>query len=284
MKNHILKNIDVCELAVRQVLKELLSKIDIIDIAKDIKLATCYSVLAKSKKIRSYLLIETAKMFGGNYQNALYGAAVIELIHTYSLIHDDLPSMDNDDYRRGQKSCHKEFDEATALLAGNAILTYAFELLTTDILELDDKTKLKLLNVISSSCGFSGMVAGQMADLFSAKNQISFDDFIKIQELKTGKLFTASCLFGAIISQSTEDEIKLLHNYSMNIGISFQIIDDIIDNEAKPSSILYYLNHNESYKLAKDYTNTALESLGRLSGRDINSLFDLALFLLERSD
>ncbi len=192
-----------------------------------------YSVMNGGKRLRPFLLHETAKLFGVGYEEALPIAASLEMLHTYSLIHDDLPAMDNDDMRRGKPTCHKAFDEATAILAGDGLLTYAFEVLNSS--EIEDKKKVELTLLLSRAAGaFKGMIAGQVLDLYTDTHK-DFPDpetiIRRTEELKTGCLLSYPCEAGCILGDAKAEERALLNKYSRNVGIAFQITDDILDVE-----------------------------------------------------
>lgn len=192
-----------------------------------------YSLMNGGKRLRPFLLHETASIFGVPYEIAFPVAASLEMLHTYSLIHDDLPAMDNDDFRRGKPTCHKAFDEATAILAGDGLLTYAFEVLNKALLEPEKKVALTLL-LADAAGAFRGMIAGQVLDLYTDNHQSipNPEHMIKhIEELKTGCLLRYPCEAGAVLGDATSEEKKLLINYSRNVGIAFQITDDILDVE-----------------------------------------------------
>ena len=190
-----------------------------------------YSILNGGKRLRPFLLHECAGLFGVDYATAYPVCASIEMLHTYSLTHDDLPAMDNDDYRRGNPSCHKAYDEATAILAGDGLLTYAFETLNTA--KIDDSQKVELTLLLANFAGaFNGMVAGQVLDLYgdSHKEYTDAETLIKqTEELKTGRLLRYSCEAGAILGKADKTARETLVKYSRNIGIAFQITDDILD-------------------------------------------------------
>lgn len=192
-----------------------------------------YSVMNGGKRLRPFLLHETAKLFGVGYEKALPVAISLEMLHTYSLIHDDLPAMDNDDMRRGKPTCHKAFDEATAILAGDGLLTYAFEVLNGA--DIEDSKKVELTLLLSRSAGaFKGMIAGQVLDLYTDthKDFPNPESIIRqTEELKTGCLLRYPCEAGCILGNAKAEERALLIKYSRNIGIAFQITDDILDVE-----------------------------------------------------
>lgn len=192
-----------------------------------------YSLMNGGKRLRPFLLHETAAIYGVEYATAFPVAASLEMLHTYSLIHDDLPAMDNDDFRRGKPTCHKAYDEATAILAGDGLLTYAFEVLNTA--PIDDSTKVELTLLLARSAGaYDGMVAGQVLDLYTDSHQAFShpEDVIKhTEEMKTGRLLRYPCEAGAILGQAAAEERQTLVKFSRNLGIAFQITDDILDIE-----------------------------------------------------
>ena len=192
-----------------------------------------YSVLNGGKRLRPFLLHETASLFDIDYDTALPVAIALEMIHTYSLIHDDLPAMDNDDLRRGKPTCHKAFDEATAILAGDGLLTYAFEVISKA--NLSDSKKIELITLLSQYAGaFNGMIAGQVLDMYTDKNEINTnqEEIIKqTQALKTGCLLRYPCIAGAILGNASIKEREVLDDFAKNIGLAFQITDDILDVE-----------------------------------------------------
>jgi farnesyl diphosphate synthase len=192
-----------------------------------------YSLMNGGKRLRPFLLHETASLFGVDYNTAFPVAASLEMLHTYSLIHDDLPAMDNDDFRRGKPTCHKAYDEATAILAGDGLLTYAFEVLNTA--PISDSKKVELTLLLARAAGaYDGMVAGQVLDLYTDSHQefAHPEEIIKhTEEMKTGRLLRYPCEAGAILGNATADERNTLVKFSRNLGIAFQITDDILDVE-----------------------------------------------------
>ena len=193
--------------------------------------AMFYSLSNGGKRLRPFLVCNTAGLFGISPQISFPVAASLEMLHTYSLIHDDLPAMDNDDFRRGKPTCHKQFDEATAILAGDGLLTYAFEILAKAS-GINDATKIKLCALLAERAGaFNGMIAGQMLDLQTDKTpQLSSEEVIKhIEEMKTGCLIAYAVQAGAILGRASEKEYTALTTYARKIGIAFQISDDILD-------------------------------------------------------
>ena len=197
--------------------------------------AFIYSTIGSGKRIRAYLLVEAFRLFDNMkfYDDALNIAASLELIHTYSLIHDDLPSMDNSLLRRGKKTCHIKYDEATAILLGDGLQSLAFEIITNNELTLDDRTKVNICNKLAEAIGFKGMVAGQMMDLISEGRYDKFipdkEFIIQTQRLKTGALIDFSLQAGGIIGGAKKSELEILSGFGKRIGLAFQIVDDILD-------------------------------------------------------
>ena len=194
-----------------------------------------YSSLGSGKRLRAFMLIETAKAFGSlePSNDTLIIATALELIHTYSLIHDDLPCMDNSSLRRGKKTSHIEFDEATAILLGDGLQSLAFEMISSHDLGFQNDVKLKIISELSRSIGFNGMVGGQMMDLVSEGryNKLSPDEkyITQTQKLKTGALIIFSLKAGGIIGGANIEELKVLEKFGEKIGLAFQIVDDILD-------------------------------------------------------
>ena len=188
-----------------------------------------YGLFPGGKKIRSKVLIDIGSLFSVNYKTLIKIGAAIECIHAYSLIHDDLPCMDNDDIRRGKLSTHKKYGEATAVLAGNSLLTLAFEILSDRNLLLKEQVKIKLIKFISESSGHSGIAGGQYLDLSFEKKKISIKKIIDMQIKKTGKLFAFVCLAPALIVNKDKKIINRLEKIGHKIGLLFQIVDDLID-------------------------------------------------------
>ena len=187
-----------------------------------------YGLLPGGKKIRSKLILDVGKIFKIKYQNLIQISAAVECIHAYSLIHDDLPCMDNDSLRRGKLSTHKKFGESTAILAGNSLLTFAFEILSQKNFKLDDKIKIKLVNLISKCSGHSGIAGGQYLDLSFERKKIPLKKIIEMQIKKTGKLFSFCCMAPIIISKKF-NHLKKFDKIGSDIGLLFQIADDLID-------------------------------------------------------
>ncbi len=197
------------------------------EIAPQLTEAMKYTLLSGGKRIRPVLSLLTVELLGGNYQAALKAGSALEMIHSYSLIHDDLPAMDNDDLRRGKKTNHLVFGEAAAILAGDALLTYAFEVLTE--LELKPEAKIKIIANTAKFSGYQGMVGGQVLDIEAENNKLSLAEMQRVHRAKTGALIKASVLNGLYCSDFNSEEKKALLAYAENIGVLFQIIDDLLD-------------------------------------------------------
>ena len=188
-----------------------------------------YGLFPGGKKIRSKILLDIGAIFKIEYKKLIIIGAAVECIHAYSLIHDDLPCMDNDKLRRGKPSTHIKFGESTAVLAGNSLLTMAFEILTSSNLEINEKTKVDLVQKLSESSGHLGIAGGQYLDLSYEKKRISKNKIIDMEIKKTGKLFSFCCAVPAIIKKKNNKDINFFENIGANIGLLFQIADDLID-------------------------------------------------------
>ena len=190
-----------------------------------------YGLFSGGKKIRSKILIDVGSLFKINYKSLIIIGSAVECIHSYSLIHDDLPCMDNDSIRRGKSSTHIKFSESTAVLAGNSLLTMAFEILSHKDLNVSDKIKNKLINKISESSGHLGIAGGQYLDLSYEHKKISKKKVIEMEIKKTGKLFSFCCAAPLIIRKKSKKEIKKFENIGADIGLLFQVADDLIDHK-----------------------------------------------------
>ena len=188
-----------------------------------------YGLFPGGKKIRSKILLDIGTVFKIEYKTLIAIGAAVECIHAYSLIHDDLPCMDNDKLRRGKPSTHIKFGESTAVLAGNSLLTMAFEILTSSNLKINEKTKVELVQKLSESSGHLGIAGGQYLDLSFEKKRISKNKIIDMEIKKTGKLFSFCCAVPAIVKKKKNKDIKFFENIGANIGLLFQIADDLID-------------------------------------------------------
>ncbi|MEH7009890.1 polyprenyl synthetase family protein [Neobacillus niacini] len=200
-----------------------------------IKEAMHYSLEAGGKRIRPLLLLATLAAFGKDPKNGLLAASAIEMIHTYSLIHDDLPSMDNDDLRRGKPTNHKVFGDAMAILAGDALLTFSFEVIGQIPNEIaSDETKLQLVIELAKAAGSEGMVGGQVADMEGEGKTLTIEELEYIHIHKTGKLLKFSVVAGALLGGANHDQLENLSAFAHHLGLAFQIQDDILDLEGNP--------------------------------------------------
>ena len=255
-----------------------------------------YSLLSGGKRIRAILVLEFCRLFSGEYADAMPFACAIEMIHAYSLIHDDLPCMDNDDFRRGKPSCHKQFGEANALLAGDSLLTYAFEYPLTVESALPAERRLAAMRELAKFAGCRGMAGGQYIDLDSEEKKIPAALLDKLQLLKTSALMRASGDMGAIIGGANDEQLAAADNYCRLIGLAFQITDDILDvtgdekllgkpthsdeaNEKSTYVSLYGLEN--AGKMADELFSQAMKELDRLPG-DTQFLRDLTNMLAQR--
>lgn len=254
-----------------------------------------YSLLSGGKRIRPILLLEFYALCGGKGDNALNFAAALEMIHTYSLIHDDLPCMDNDDMRRGRPSCHKAFGEDTALLAGDALLTLAFKTAAeTDGIPAD--RVLKAIAVLAENAGISGMVGGQVEDLAFEKSGATLDELRGIYLKKTSCLLSAGAVCGSILAGADDEELKYAAEYAEKLGLAFQIIDDILDctsdektlgkpigSDEKNGKTTYVtlLGIDGAKAEAERLSNEALTALCKIKG-DNAALRELTADLLDR--
>lgn len=191
-----------------------------------------YSALAPGKRLRPFLVFASSHLFAVQRRSALQVACAIEMVHAYSLVHDDLPAMDDSDLRRGRPTCHKKFDEATAVLAGDGLLTFAFEVLAHPDTHGDPAVRCELVSALAQAAGAHGMVGGQMIDLL-AENDRSLDigAITRLQRLKTGALIAFACEAGAILAKAAPELRQALRGYAHDLGLAFQIADDLLDVE-----------------------------------------------------
>lgn len=230
--------------------------------------------LKGGKRIRPILCLASAQAVGGKVKDALKAACAIEIIHSYSLIHDDLPCMDNDDYRRGRLSCHKKFGIANAVLTGDAFLTYAFNILC--FATKNPYVNMQLVETLSRASGTCGMIGGQAADISIAKKDFATQEYINIR--KTGALIAASCKMGAISVKAKNKDIKSLLKFGEHIGLIFQIVDDIIDNEG----LAKIMSKKHALEYAKNLTQKAKDQIAGF-GKRAEPLREIADLLLNRT-
>lgn len=197
----------------------------------DLMRAMRHAALANGKRMRPFYVLETGALFQAPEKSLLRAAAALECIHTYSLVHDDLPCMDDDDYRRGQPTVHKAFDEATAVLAGDALLTLAFKILANEETHSDPHIRLRLIERLADSSGAQGMIGGQMIDMTASHGATDLNVMTRMQRLKTGALISHSMEAGAIIGGAREAERNALAGFAADLGLAYQISDDLLDAE-----------------------------------------------------
>jgi farnesyl diphosphate synthase len=199
--------------------------------------AVRYATLSGGKRIRPFLVMSSAALFGVSKPFALRVAAAIEMVHCYSLIHDDLPAMDNDDLRRGLPTCHVKFDEATAILAGDALLARAFEVIADPATHPDPRVRSDLVGELAKAAGADGMVGGQMLDLLAEKVPLEMAEITRMQRMKTGALIAFSCEAGAVLGKSSDSARHALRAYAHDLGLAFQIVDDLLDVEGNDDEV-----------------------------------------------
>lgn len=193
-----------------------------------------YATLAGGKRIRAFLVLQSGRQFGVDRRALARVAAAVECVHAYSLVHDDLPAMDNDDLRRGKPSTHKKFDEATAILAGDALLTHAFTILSSHETHPDPHVRSDLVLRLSQASGFAGMVGGQMIDIGGKDILNDIGQITRMQRLKTGALISFACEAGAIMGKASTQSRHALTNFAHDLGLAYQIADDLLDIEGDP--------------------------------------------------
>lgn len=196
-----------------------------------------YASLGAGKRIRPFLLTQSAALFGVSTTRAYRAAAAVEIIHCYSLVHDDLPAMDDDDLRRGQPTTHKKYDEATAILAGDALLTKAFEVLAEPDTHDSATIRAELCLALAKASGDHGMVGGQMLDLVAEQSNLDIPEITRLQRMKTGALIAVSCEMGAIMGKASEHARHALDHYAHDVGLAFQIADDLLDVEGDADEV-----------------------------------------------
>lgn len=256
--------------------------------------AMWYSLMAGGKRIRPILVLEFCRVCGGTVEKALSAACALEMIHTFSLVHDDLPCMDDDDMRRGKPSCHKAYGEAGALLAGDALLNYAYAVIADDE-SLSYETRIKIISDLSASVGINGMIGGQVIDT-TYKGIFDEQTLLDMYSMKTGALLKTACRMGCIAAGADCERIKYAENYAEKLGLAFQIIDDILDvtgdeklfgkpigSDASSQKVTYAsLNGIEkSREYAQKLTDEALEILDKFDNNSF--LNELTNYLLNRN-
>jgi len=279
---------------VDETLRQLLAERKAIE--ENLQRALEYTLMAPGKRVRSVLVLWCCELVSGSVnRNAEIAAAAIEMVHTYSLVHDDLPAMDNDDIRRGRPTCHKAFDEATAILAGDALLTLAFEILAEKIDE--PSVAVRLIQELAQAAGSAGMIAGQMADLKAEGTTCDQKTLQYIHTHKTAKMFRCAAAMGAICAGAKDEQLDCLRNYGLKLGLGFQIADDILDvcasseqlgktagkdQRAGKATYPAVLGMEKSRQLAKKLADEAAAALKPFGPR-ADRLRQLATVLLQRT-
>lgn len=254
-----------------------------------------HGVLNGGKRLRPFLTVQSAKLFGVDEARARRVAAALEYMHCYSLIHDDLPAMDDADTRRGKPAVHKEFDEATAILAGDALQALAFEVLADSETHEDPRVRVELISALAKAAGGHGMCGGQMLDLLGETEEFDVGTISRMQRMKTGMLISFACEAGAILGKADSARRKALRNYAFDLGMAFQVTDDILDVEADPaetgkpanqdaakSTFVTTLGKEQAKMRAEMLVQQAVRHLHVFDERRTTMLREVAFYVLER--
>ncbi len=254
-----------------------------------------YAIFAGGKRLRPFLVLHSARLFGVDDASSLRVGSAIEVLHTYSLVHDDLPCMDDDDLRRGRPTTHIAFDEMTAVLAGDALLTIAFEILADEKTHADPAVRIALVQRLAQASGHDGMIGGQIIDML-ATEKFGVDEVVNLQRLKTGQLFEFSCEAGPILGKASAEDCARLRAYAREMGVVFQITDDLLDvtstaektgkavgkdAEMGKATLVTLLGVDGARAEAKKRARAAIDALGPYAARS-PELSGLPLFLLDR--
>lgn len=255
-----------------------------------------YAVLNGGKRLRAFMVMEGAKVFGVNPIRARRVAAAVEFMHSYSLVHDDLPAMDNSDLRRGKPSLHKAFDEPTALLAGDALQALAFEIVSDPETHEDPRVRAELALTLAQAVGMNGMVCGQMLDMIGENKEFDVGTISRLQRMKTGKLISFACEAGAILGKTNPAHRQALKNYAQNLGLAFQVTDDLLDasgnaeemgkpvhHDGRKSTFVTTLGTEQAKQRAEMLIQQAIMHLRVFDSQERVELFkDLAWYVLQR--
>lgn len=286
--------LEECVVAVNKTMSRLLPETDLAE--ERLHQAMRHGVLSGGKRLRPFMVMQSAKMFNVDTTRARRVAAAIEFVHCYSLIHDDLPSMDNSDLRRGLPTVHVRYDEATALLAGDSLLTLAFEVLADPDTHPDPNVRVELVRKLAEASGPQGMCGGQMLDLIGEHEEFDLGTISRMQRMKTGKLMAFACEAGAILGKADDLHKKALVNYAYDLGLAFQVTDDILDVEAPTSLTGKPANQDEKAgkstfvsTMGKEQAKARAEMLAAQACRHLklfngrgDMLEELANYVLER--
>jgi len=255
-----------------------------------------YSVLGGGKRLRPFLLLSTSKIFGVDEDCAYRAAAALECVHCYSLVHDDLPAMDDSELRRGQETTHIKYDEATAILSGDALLTIAFEILSDARTHEDPKIRCALISSLAQASGANGMIGGQMLDLIAETTSLDIGAITRLQRMKTGELIACATEMGGLLGNTSHSNLSALRAYAHDLGLAFQIIDDLLDAEGtqeetgKPvgrdadagkATFVTILGHDRARHQAKLLSEQAIQHLSVFDGR-AKHLEEVARFVVDR--
>ncbi len=259
---------------------------------KDLLASMRYSLLAGGKRLRPVFVLDFCRMCGGDYKQALPFAAAVEMIHTYSLIHDDLPCMDNDDYRRGKLTNHKVYGEAMAVLAGDALLTAAFSKIASASYDAD--IRIHAVNILSECAGELGMVGGQVLDIQGEQRVCTAEEVLNIHTGKTVALIRAACMFGVIAGGGTDKQLQAAADFAYHLGLAFQIRDDMLDvigeqeklgkatgTDGSKNTFVRLYGIEECDRMVKEHTQKALLSLNNFDNSEF--MADIAMMLTDRN-
>jgi farnesyl diphosphate synthase len=254
-----------------------------------------YAVLNGGKRLRPFMVMEGARVFGVDPLRARRVAAAAEFVHCYSLVHDDLPAMDNSDMRRGKPALHKAYNEATAILAGDALLTLAFEMLSDPETHEDPRVRIELVASLSGASGMHGMVGGQMLDMIGEKQEFDVGTISRLQRMKTGRLISFCCEAGGILGKANPAHRQALKNYAHDLGLAFQVTDDLLDAEGDPekmgkpagqdvkkATFVSTMGIEQARMRAEMLVNQAVHHLHVFDNGRVDLLKDLAYYVLER--
>ncbi len=283
-----------CVVAVNKTISRLLPQTDMAEAR--LYEAMRHGTLSGGKRLRAFMVMQSAKLFNVDPARARRAAAALELLHCYSLIHDDLPAMDNSDLRRGVPTVHVRYDDATAILAGDALLTMAFEVMADRETHPDPNVRIELVRKMAEAAGPQGMVGGQMLDLIGEDQEFDLGTISRMQRMKTGKLMAYACEAGAILGKADEPHKKALCNYAYDLGLAFQVTDDILDVEQTSGMTGKPANQDEKAgkstfvsTMGKEQAKSRAEMLVAQACRHLNvfegradMLKELANYVLER--
>jgi farnesyl diphosphate synthase len=282
-----------CRERVNKTMSSLLPQTDLVEAT--LFDAMRYAALGGGKRLRPFMVLEGARVFGVDQGRARRVAAAAEFVHCYSLVHDDLPAMDDSDTRRGKPALHKKYDDATAILAGDALLTLAFEILSDPETHEDPRVRIELVANLAGAIGMHGMVGGQMLDLIGEKQEFDVGTISRLQRMKTGKLIAFCCEAGAILGKANPAHRQSLRNYAHDLGLAFQVTDDLLDVEStaeemgkpvnqdgKKATFVTAMGQEQARSRAEMLVEQSISHLRVFDGGRVDLLKDLAYYVLER--